>query len=87
MNSDDWDDLGNFSLWSADPGIFALAVGIVFALICYWMASSERQDENAGCNNRCAPHASMVIKTNAGEDAMQCMCKWEDGSLHVPTRL
>lgn len=84
MDSDDYDDLGDASLWSAGPGPIALVVAIVFALVFYGIASSKRQNENAQCNDRCAPHAGMVIKTNAGEDALTCMCKWEDGSLHVP---
>ena len=89
MDSDDWDDLGDAVLDLGEPstgwGLALAALCVVIAIVCFCAASSSRQDENTKCNDRCAPHAGTVVRTP--EDVnWKCMCKWEDGSLHTPTK-
>lgn len=86
MDSDDWSDLGDTTACMALGEKLGVAVVfIVLALVFFAIASSVRKDEVAQCNDSCSPNKGELIRRSAEHEALTCMCKWPDSSLHMPT--
>lgn len=81
MDSHNWDDMGDHSLWFGGNGWVTLLIAIIAAGICYAIASAVRTNENADCTVQCGTKATpVVVETNSG---MTCHCQWSDGSLRT----